>query len=229
MTVCVSKDLCKTYHNNHCTVNAIANCNLDIGTGECVLLCGGSSSGKTTLLRILGGLERPTSGEVYINGHNIIALSDDELAAMRRKEIGYIFHNDSLIPELTVHENINMPAFLDNKKYDKAYFQDLTEKLQLTEILSRYPKNLTANELQRVAFARALINKPNLILADKPEYDFDQSVDKYIMDFLRDMVYQYHKTLIIVTDHTDNCSFMNHIIRLNDGIVIEDRRISREF
>lgn len=223
MAICKITGLNKTYQNEHSIVNAIVNCNCEIAAGECVAICGTKASGKTTLLRIIGGLERPSSGDVFINYDNIVSYSDDKLAVMRRKEIGYLFHNDTLISELTVHENIIIPALLAGKKYEDTYCRNIIRRLQMKDILSLYPRQLSLNQLQQVICARALINDPDIILVDEPE---GYSMDRNIIDFLLDMVYQYHKTLIMVTNDSETCFFADHIIRLHNGEIIEDRRIS---
>ncbi|MDD3174189.1 MAG: ATP-binding cassette domain-containing protein [Herbinix sp.] len=226
MAICKVKDLNKTYKKQHNVINAIVKCNIEISAGECVAISGIKASGKTTLLRLLGGLERPTSGEVYINHHNITTFSDDELAIMRRDEIGYVFQNDSLIPELTVQENIILPTRLTRKKQDMAYYHDVIERLHINEVLPHYPNQLTINQMQSVIYARALVNNPKIIIVDEPSGFINQHIDKEILDFLLNTIYQYNKTLIMVTNDSEVSIFVDHIIRLKDGEIVEDRRIS---
>ncbi len=226
MPICKITALNKSFQKDDNLIRAIVNCNIEIKKGECVAISGSKASGKTTLLRILGGLERPTSGEVYINHKNITNFTDDQLAKMRRNEIGYLFQNDSLIPELTVHENIIIPSILARKKYDKTYYQELIEWLNIGELLNHYPKQLAKNQLACVTYARALINKPNIILVDDFTDNYDYQMNKELLDFLLNMVYYHKKTLIMVTNDSEIDLFVDHIIRLKDGEIVEDRRIS---
>jgi putative ABC transport system ATP-binding protein len=169
---------------------------------------------------------RPTEGEVYISNHNISKCSDDELAHLRREKIGYLFRNNTLIKELSVYENIIMPALLNHKKYNEAFYQELIDRLQLKKILFSSAKNLTISQMQRIICARALINNPDIILADEPSCDSYQPMDKDILDFLLNMVYLHHKTLILATNDTGISIFVDHIIKLRDGKIIEDKIIS---
>lgn len=225
MPICKTISLNKIYQGEQNSVNAIMNCNIEINAGECVAISGSKAAGKTTLLRILGGLERPTSGEVHVSHYRISSFNDDQLAILRREEIGYLFQNDSLIPELKVHENIIMPAILAHKKYDRGYYNELVDRLHIQEFLNFYPKQLTANQMQSVIYARALINNPNIILVDESdEYPY-QGMDQEFMEFLMNMVHMYHKTLIMVTNNSDNHIHFNQIIKLKNGEVIENHRI----
>ena len=224
MIICKAQDLNKTYYDDSREINSIINCNIEIKEGECVVICGDKDAGKSTLLHILGGFERPTSGSVYIDQKDITAYSDDELAIMRRREIGFLLQNDSLIPELNVHENIIMPAILAHTKYNDAYYHSLINSLRIKDILYLYPKQLHADQLQCVMYARSLINNPKIILMDETSGNTD--LNRKIMDFLFNVVYLYHKTLIMVnSDGLDQMS-VNHIIRLKNGEVIENRLIS---
>ncbi len=223
MAVCEIRDLNKTYTGEHNYIQAIVNCNMEINKGEFTVINGDRASGKSTLLRILGGLERPTNGEVYINKHNITALSDDELAIMRRNEIGFLFQNNSLISELTVHENIIMPSVLAHKKYIKEYYEEIIGRLGINDILSLYPRQLSFSQLECVTYARALINNPDIILVDEPSDNY--KLDKVILDLLLNMVYLYHKTLVMVTNDPEVSIFADHIVRLQEGMIVENRKI----
>jgi ABC-type antimicrobial peptide transport system, ATPase component len=217
-------DMNKIYQNDAGAVNAIVGCNIEINEGECVCISGGRASGKTTLLRILGGLERPTSGEIFIKSNNITSCSDDELTILRRKEIGYLLQNNSLIPELNVHENVIIPAILAHKKYDKVYYQNLICKLNIKDIISSYPRQLTPWQIKCVIFARALINNPNIILLDEPT-DLRQQIERDILEFLMNMVLDYQKTLIMVTNDAEIKLFASRIIKLKNGEIIENKQI----
>lgn len=224
MIRCKTHDLYKTYYNDSQEINSIINCNIEIKEGEYVIICGSKASGKTTLLHMLAGFERPTSGMIYINNKDITVYNDDELAIMRRKEIGFLNHNDRLIPELNVHENIIMPAILAHTKYEEEYYYNLINSLKLKELLFLYPKQLHKDQLQCVKYARSLINNPNIILMDEPSGDANLS--KKFMDFLINMVYQYKKTLIMVKSDMCDSMYVNHIIRLEQGDITENRLIS---
>ncbi len=225
MAILKSTKLYKRYLRNNVFIYAINNCNIEVNAGECVVICGEKNSGKSTLLRLLGGLERPTSGDLSINHKNVSRFNDDELAIVRRKEVGYLFNNDSFISELTIHENIIMPALLAQKKYDENYYTELTDRLHISRILSRYPKQVSMSQLQCAAYARALINKPSIILMDEPnDYGYHQ-MDRDILEFLLNIVYEYHRTLIMVTNDPEVSIYVDHIIKLKDGEIIEDRRI----
>lgn len=220
-----SEGLYKSYQLDSTNIDAVIDCNIQIEEGECVVITGPKASGKSTLLRLLGGVERPSKGSIYLNNENITSYNEDELALLRRKEIGYLFHNESLIPELTVHENIIMPTILSHQRYDKDYYEDLTDRLQISKILTRYPKQLSRNQLECVAYARTLITQPNIILVDEPTNQLYQQTGKEVINFLLNMVHLYRKTLIMVKrDHEVN-EFADHIIKLNRGMVIEDRII----
>lgn len=225
MTIIQSKGLYKSYDNEHERVDAVIDCNLQIEEGECVIIYGDKDSGKTTLLNLLGGFERPTSGMVYLNQHNLTAYSDDQLAVLRRKEIGYLFQKDSLIPEMTVYENILIPVALAKNKLDKDYFDMLVYQLHLTGVLSCYPRQLTTNQFQCATFARALINNPSVILADEPTEHLYVNIAMDVIGLLKQMVRILRKTLVITSQDSEISEMANHIIRLQNGYVVEDNRI----
>jgi putative ABC transport system ATP-binding protein len=218
--VCLHKE----YANGASTIKALTDCNIEIKEGTFVTITGVKASGKSTLLRILGGYERPSFGSVHIDNHNIYSYSDDKLAIFRRKEVGYLLQNDSLIPDLTVHENIILLNTLACIKYEEDYYEDLVDRLQISNVLSRFPKQLSSNQLLSVAYARALINKPNIILMDEQNSHHEQ-MNMDVLDYLLSMVYQYHKTMIMVTNDPEICAFADHFITLGDGLIVEDRVI----
>lgn len=221
MVSILSRGLCKTFHSEDKNITAIYDCNINIKQGERVALSGGRDSGKTTLLRMLGGLERPSNGRLYINDMDISQVDEDELAVLRRETIGCLLQYNSIISELTVHENIIMPAILANRRYDKSYYEELIYRLKLTDYLSQYPKQLSSNQLYLVACARALINQPDIILMDKPENHIFPWVKDLVMDVLLKLVLNNRNILIMVTDDSE-VSYLNHLIKLKNGVVIED-------
>lgn len=224
MVTCKTIGLSKSFFSDKEEINAIINCNLELKAGECIAVCGSRASGKSTLLRMLSGFERPSGGTVLINQKDITAYSDDELAMLRRNEIGYVLQNDSLIAELNVHENIVMPAIIAHKRYNKDYYEDLISHFQLKELLAFKPKQLNDSQCQAVIYARALINNPNIILID--ENNNGPRLDKKILDYLLNLVYMKGKTLIMVCNDNEFDIFTDHIIRLDRGEVVENRRIS---
>jgi putative ABC transport system ATP-binding protein len=226
VTLLKCSNLYKSYHYDHIHKDAIIDCNLEIEFGECVTIVGVKGSGKSTLLHLLGGFVRPTSGSIYINQEDITSYSDDELTIMRRNEVGFLFQNDSLIPELTVYENIIMPTILSRRKYDNDYYEDLMNQLHLSGVLKRYPKELTANQLLCVAYARALIHQPNIILVDEPTNHLYQNRGREVLELLLNLVRAYHKTLIMVTQDPVANIYSDHMIRLNKGLIVEDRIIN---
>lgn len=219
-----SVNMRKTFLNETDSMYAVFDCNLEIKKGEFVVISGEKDSGKTTLLHLLGGYERPSGGTLYIKDNNVTQYSDDELAVMRRNEVGYMLQSDSLIPELNVRDNIMIPLILAGKECEEEYFNELTDCLRLTGLLNYYPKQLSMNQLRNVTLARALINQPNIILMDEPVHDdvFPQ-ISKEVMDYLLNAVYQCQKTLIMVSNNPDYFIYANHIIKLRSGVVFEDR------
>lgn len=216
----------KSYYDNSKEIQVIHDCNLEIESGECIAVCGSRNSGKTTLLRILGGLVRPTSGSVYFGNQDITGYTDDELTIMRRTRIGYLYYNNSLIPELNVHENIIMPVILSNGSFDEEYYWDLIEHFKLDKLLTNKPKQLSGDQLQAVSYARALINNPDIILVDKSGNCSDQLIKQNILDYLKELVYRLGKTLIMVAEENEFDFFTNRVIRLENGTVIKNERIS---
>lgn len=225
MVAIKSINLRKIFPKEQDSVYALSDCNVEINEGEFVVINGAKASGKTTLLHLLGGYERPSGGAIYINNNNISLYDEDELAIMRRKEVGYLFQNNSLIPELSVHVNIIMPTIISRKKYDDDYYKDLTESLNIAGILSSYPKQLSPNQLRYVTLARALITKPNILLIDEPTDDIYSQMDIEVLDYLLNIVYKYNKTLIMVTNNLELSSYANHIIKLRSGVIVEDIRL----
>jgi putative ABC transport system ATP-binding protein len=204
-------------------VKALIDCSFNIDQGECVAIVGTNGSGKTTLLHLLGGFERPSSGSIYINNTKMDTCSENQLALIRRKEIGYLFHNDSLLPELTIHENIMMPIILNRRTLDQSYYEDITNQLHISGILNRYPRQLSQNQLQCVSYARALIHQPSIIIADEPTGYLYDHISKEVIELLLNMVHLYQKTLIMVTQDPEVSIYADHIIKLNHGKIVEDR------
>lgn len=220
-----SINLHKTFQQEPYSIYALFDCNVEINEGEFVVINGAKASGKTTLLHLLGGYEKPSGGAIYINNNNISLYNEDELAFLRRKEVGYLFQNNSLIPELSVHINIIMPMIISGQKYDKGYYKDLIETLNIAGVVNSYPKQLTLNQQRYVTLARALITKPNILLIDEPIDDYYPPMDMEVLDYLLNIVNKYNKTLIMVTNNPEHSIYANHIIKLRSGVIVEDKRI----
>ncbi|BDR67154.1 ABC transporter ATP-binding protein [Clostridium tetani] len=222
MEVLKTIDLSKSYGLGDTKVNALENINISINEGEFVAVVGASGSGKSTLLHLLGGVDKPTSGKVIVDGADIYALSEKELAVFRRRKIGFIFQFYNLIPVLTAEENITLPILLDNKKVDKKYEEELINILGLKNRRNHLPSELSGGQQQRVSIGRALAYKPSIILADEPTGNLDSKNSKEIIELLRFSVQKYHQTLIIITHDLNIASQADRIITIEDGSVVKD-------
>ncbi|KHD13706.1 ABC transporter ATP-binding protein [Clostridium butyricum] len=212
----------KTYGNGENKVEALKNVNLDIKKGEFVAIVGASGSGKSTLLHILGGVDKPTSGEVYIDGSNLNELCDDEISLIRLRKIGFVFQFYNLISVLTVEENIEMPVLLDDGVVDEDYKNEIINFLGLQDRKNNLITELSGGQQQRVAIGRALINRPSVILADEPTGNLDSKNARDIMELLKYSVRKYNQTLIVIT-HDDNIAKMaDRIIAIKDGEIVFD-------
>ncbi|BDR64368.1 ABC transporter ATP-binding protein [Clostridium tetani] len=222
MEVLKTIDLSKSYGSGDTKVDALKNINISINEGEFVAVVGASGSGKSTLLHLLGGVDKPTSGKVIVDGADIYALSEKELAVFRRRKIGFIFQFYNLIPVLTAEENITLPILLDNKKVDKKYEEELINILGLQNRRNHLPSELSGGQQQRVSIGRALAYKPSIILADEPTGNLDSKNSKEIIELLRFSVQKYHQTLIIITHDLNIASQADRIITIEDGSVVKD-------
>ncbi|RXM73667.1 ABC transporter ATP-binding protein [Clostridium tetani] len=222
MEVLKTIDLSKSYGSGDTKVDALKNINISINEGEFVAVVGASGSGKSTLLHLLGGVDKPTSGKVIVDGADIYALSEKELAVFRRRKIGFIFQFYNLIPVLTAEENITLPILLDNKKVDKKYEEELINILGLKNRRNHLPSELSGGQQQRVSIGRALAYKPSIILADEPTGNLDSKNSKEIIELLRFSVQKYHQTLIIITHDLNIASQADRIITVEDGCVVKD-------
>ncbi len=214
-----TNDLSKTYFQGDEEILAVKKCNIHIKEGEFAALMGSSGSGKTTLLKMCGGMLRPTSGTVIVNGKDIYKLSSGSSAEIKRKNIGFIFQKFDLLPFLTAKENIILPSLFDKNSFDKSYFEDIAETLNISKRLSHFPSQLSGGEQQRVAIARALINKPDIILADEPTGNLDRKNAENIMELLTSSVKKYGKTLFLITHDDHVASFADRILKIEDGHV----------
>lgn len=213
----------KTYGKGENKVEALKNINLVVTKGEFVAIVGASGSGKSTLLHLLGGLDRPTSGEVIIDGESIYNYKEEKLAIFRRRKIGFIFQFFNLIPVLDVKENISLPALLDNDKIDKKYLNELIGVLGLEDRKDHLPSELSGGQQQRVSIGRAILNKPSIIFADEPTGNLDSKNSKEVIELLKYTAKKYNQTLILITHDTNIATMADRVITIEDGEIISDK------
>lgn len=223
MEILKVENLNKTYGKNENKVEALKNINLSVNKGEFVAIVGASGSGKSTLLHLLGGLDRPTSGEVVIDGESIYEYKEEKLAIFRRRKIGFIFQFFNLIPVLDVEENIALPALMDNDKVDKKYLGEIIEILGLNERKNHLPSELSGGQQQRVSIGRALLNKPSIILADEPTGNLDSKNSKEVIELLKFTARKYNQTLILITHDVNIAAMADRVITIQDGEIISDK------
>ncbi|EAO52825.1 ABC transporter ATP-binding protein [Bacillus thuringiensis serovar israelensis ATCC 35646] len=199
MEVVRLENVVKTYGEGETQVQALKGINLSIHRGEFVTIVGASGSGKSTLLHILGGLDRPSSGNVFIGDENIYNYKDNELSIFRRRKVGFIFQFFNLIPVLNVQENIALPALLDEEQVDDHYLDEIIKTLGLNERRDHLPSELSGGQQQRVSIGRSLINKPDIILADEPTGNLDTKNTKEVLNLLKVTAKKYNQTVILIT------------------------------
>ena len=222
MKILEVKNLCKNYGKGDTLVKALDNVSFEVGVGEFVAIVGASGSGKSTLLHILGAVDRPTSGTVIVNGTDVFKQNDNDLAIFRRRKVGLIYQFYNLIPILNVSENMTLPVLLDGKKVDKEYLNELIDILGLTKRVLHLPNELSGGQQQRVSIGRALMAKPDIILADEPTGNLDSKSSKEIIDLLKLSNTKYNQTIIMITHDINLAKCANRIITINDGKIISD-------
>ncbi len=227
MEILKTVSLCKSYGEGEIKVEALKDINLSINQGEFVAIVGASGSGKSTLLHLLGGVDRPTSGNVIVDNVDVYNLNENQLAVFRRRKVGFIFQFYNLIPVLTAEENIKLPLLLDYKKEDKNYLEDLINILGIKDRLHHLPSELSGGQQQRVSIGRALAYKPSIILADEPTGNLDSKNSKEILELLKLSVKKYNQTLIMITHDINIASQADRVITLEDGKVVSDEVIRR--
>ena len=222
MVILETRDLKKQYGTGETAVHALAGVNLSVENGEFVAVVGTSGSGKSTLLHMLGGLDRATSGKVYVDGKDIFALKDEELTIFRRRKIGFVFQSFNLVPVLSVYENIVLPLQLDGKTVDNAFIGEIAEALGLKEKLNVLPNQLSGGQQQRVAIARALAAKPAILLADEPTGNLDSRTSQDVMGLLKTTSTKFAQTIVMITHNEEIAQLADRIIRIEDGKVTGD-------
>lgn len=217
--------LTKVYGAGENEVRALDGISFGVEQGEFLAIIGPSGSGKSTLLHILGGVDRPTSGKVWLGGEDVYAKSEEELAVFRRRQVGLIYQFYNLIPVLDVEENMTLPVLLDGRKVNEARLSEFLETLGLTERRRHLPNQLSGGQQQRVSIGRALMNAPAVVLADEPTGNLDSKNSQEIVDLLRDSNRKYRQTLIIIT-HDENIALKaDRILAIEDGRITRDERI----
>ncbi len=226
MEILKVEHLCKNYGKGEALVKALDDVSFSVEDGEFVAIVGASGSGKSTLLHILGGVDRPTSGKVYVKGKDVYQLNERDLAVFRRREVGLVYQFYNLIPILNVKENMTLPIELDKKKIDQAYLQELITTLGLENRVDHLPNELSGGQQQRVSIGRALMNRPSLLLADEPTGNLDSKASREIMELLKLSNEKYHQTIIMITHDHELALTASRIITIEDGRIIDDSKVS---
>ncbi|MCM1173288.1 MAG: ABC transporter ATP-binding protein [Clostridium sp.] len=221
MEIVKMEHVTKIYGAGDTRVWALDDVSLTIDKGETLAVVGASGSGKSTLLHVMGGVDTADNGNIVVDGKDITTLSDDEMSVFRRRKIGFVFQAYHLIPVLTVEENIRMPILLDHKKPDREYIDHIIEMLGLKDRRKHLPNQLSGGQQQRAAIARALANRPSLILADEPTGALDSANGSEVMTLLHDSVKKLNQTLVLITHNIDLARESDRIIKLADGKIIE--------
>lgn len=220
MPVLKTENLTKIYGSGETQVKALAGVDFEVEAGEFVSIVGTSGSGKTTLLHMLGGLDRPSSGKVYVEGKDIFSLKEDELTVFRRRKIGFIFQSYNLVPVLNVYENIVLPVELDGETEDKEYITQVISLLGLGNKLGNLPSQLSGGQQQRVAIARALAAKPAIILADEPTGNLDSGTSQDVLSLLKVTGEKFSQTIVMITHNEEIAQLEDRIIRIEDGKIV---------
>ena len=216
MNIVKTVDLTKTY-NSGVEVHALSNVNFELEKGDLVAIIGDSGSGKSTLLHLLAGVDKPTSGDIFIQDKNITKFNKDEMTIFRRRNIGVVYQFFNLIPNINVRKNILLPLLLDNKKVDEEYLKEILSILGIEGKLDRYPKQLSGGEQQRVAIARSLITRPAIILADEPTGNLDRKNSEEITGLFRLVNKRLNSTIMIITHDEKVANSCDKVYRMVDG------------
>lgn len=222
MEILKIENICKTYGKGENQVKALDDVSFSVNSGEFIAIIGASGSGKSTLLHIIGGVDKPTSGKVYMNGQDVYAQSDEQLAIFRRRQVGLIYQFYNLIPVLNVTENITLPVLMDKQKVNQNRFNELLNTLNLVGRENHLPNQLSGGQQQRVSIGRALMNAPSVVLADEPTGNLDSKNSQEIIELLKISNKKYNQTLIIITHDESIALQADRIIAIEDGKIIRD-------
>jgi putative ABC transport system ATP-binding protein len=220
--VVAAKDVTRRYGGGETAVDALRGVSLDVSRGELTAVMGPSGSGKSTLMHILAGLDRPTSGEVRIDGTEISKLNDNELTKLRREHVGFVFQFFNLLPMLTAEENVVLPLRLAGEKPDKAWVDELLQKIGIADRRTHRPAELSGGQQQRVAIARALVSRPTVVFADEPTGNLDSATSGEILELVRESVESYGQTTVMVTHDARAAAIADRILFLGDGLVVRE-------
>ena len=223
MTILQTKELKKYYGSGDTQVRALDGVNLTVEQGEFVAIVGTSGSGKSTLFHMLGGLDRPTSGTLTVDGKDIFTLKDEALTIFRRRKIGFVFQAYNLVPVLSVWENIVLPIQLDGNKVDEAYVNEVIATLGLEKKLQNLPSHLSGGQQQRVAIARALATKPAILLADEPTGNLDSKTSQDVLSLMKVTGQKFSQTMVMITHNEEIAQMADRIVRIEDGRIITRR------
>lgn len=222
MEILKIENLTKIYGKGATQTVALDNVSFTVEKGDFISIIGASGSGKSTLLHLIGGVDRPTSGKVYLDGQDIFGYNDDKLAIFRRRQVGLIYQFYNLIPILNVEENITLPIELDRRKVDSKKIDQLLNQLGLTDRKNHLPNELSGGQQQRTSIGRAMITNPAIILADEPTGNLDSKNSEEIIELLKKSNRDNKQTIIMITHNADIAKEANRIIRLEDGKIVED-------
>ncbi len=212
-------NLKKYYQQGEHITKALDGVNLSVNAGEFVAIVGTSGSGKSTLLHMMGGLDTPTSGDIIVGGKRLSGKSEEQMAVFRRRHIGFVFQNYNLVPILNVYENIVLPMQLDGRKADKGFLEEIVRSLGLQDKLQNFPGSLSGGQQQRVSIARALLTKPEIILADEPTGNLDSRTSEDVLELLKITSAKFQQTTIMITHNDATAQTADRIIRIEDGRV----------
>lgn len=225
MNILKMENISKKYGKGKTSLKALNNVSINVEEGEFISIVGPSGSGKSTLLNILGCIDNPTSGNIFIENENITKLSDKQMAIFRRRKLGFIFQFYNLIPVLTAEENVLFPLMLDNRKADLNYINKIFDILKINNRRKHFPQELSGGEQQRFAIARALSSKPSLILADEPTGNLDSKNSEEVINLMVEMHKKLNQTIIMVTHNPEIANIANRKIEIIDGKIVSDERM----